>query len=204
MWKFLLLTIALFLSIKLPCQKKCVFDPVLVWGVSHPFAAVKIQKIHRRCLVLYNQKDLVMRLDSFGSGGKLDAFRHVFFMSAFRQKVSTKKLRKLGRAHENKNYRQFLHGEAKNEWRHDSLSMVMDLYNNELAFSLKTDPTTTSLEELKELVIQHILNGKALIVKRNRKGQLLKCDNSILNPEDLGEAWFIPKCMVNSDAVYSD
>lgn len=204
MRKFSLLTIALILSIKLPSQKKGLFDPVALWGISHPFAAVKIQKINRQCLSIYHQKELKTRLDSFSSGGQLDAFRHVFFMAAFHQKVKAKKLRKLGRAHENKNYRQFLKGETPGEWQHDSLSMVMDLHNNEVAFGLKTDTHSVSLEELKEKVIQSLLSGKALIMKRNRKGQLLKCDNSLLRPEDYGKVWYIPKCLVSSNWVYAD
>lgn len=204
MYKYCLLTIALILSIKLPSQKKGLFDPVALWGISHPFAAAKIKKINRQCLTIYNQKELKTRLDSFNSGGQLDAFRHVFFMAAFHQKVNAKKLRKLGKAHENKNYRQFLKGEQQGEFRHDSLSMVMDLHNNEVAFGLKSSGTFVSLEELKETVIQTLYSGKALVMKRNRKGQLLKCDNSLLRPEDYGNSWYIPKCLVSSNQVYAD
>ncbi len=204
MCKYCLLTIALILSIKLPAQRKGVFDPVALWAFSHPFAAAKIKKINKTCQAIYNQKEIKTRLDSFSNGGKLDAFRHVFFMAAFHQKVKTKKLRKLGKAHENKNYRQFLKGETNNEHRHDSLSMVMDLHNNEVAFGLKETTNALSLKELKEKVIQTILSGKALILKRNRQGQLLKCDARILSPEELNKGWYIPKCLVNSDQVYMD
>jgi len=204
MRKHCLLTIALLLSIKMLPQRKAVFDPVVLWGISHPFAASKIKKINNQCQFIYRQKEIKERLDSFSSGGKLDAFRHVFFMAAFQKEVSTNKLRKLGRAHENKNYRQFLKGEADNEGRHDSLSMIMDLHNNEVAFNLKEATKEMGLDDLKELVIQTILSGKALILKRNSSGKLLMCDNTVLTPDNLAKAWYVPKCLVKSDYIYMD
>lgn len=204
MQKSKLLIIALILSMKLISQKKKIFNPVTIWAITHPLSASKIKKIHRECQVIYQNKELKQRLDSFANGGKIDAFRHIFFMVAFHQKVKTSALRKLGIAHENQNYRQYLKGEENGEWRHDSLSMVMDLYNNEVALQVNATSEKIPLEELKEQVIQIIQNGKALILKRNQKGDLIRCDGSLIHKGEFSDAWYIPKCLVSSDYIYKD
>src|SRR4051812_7654223 len=99
--KKLMLKICLLLSLSLHCL--CQTANVSVyetrWAILHPFAALKVHKINRQALVIYNQPFLKTELDHFSNGGKLDAFRHVFFMACFAQKIKIKKLRKLGQAH---------------------------------------------------------------------------------------------------------
>jgi hypothetical protein len=192
------------ITLRLFSQQKAICNPVKLWAISHPIAALKIKKINKQCLLLYANKDVKQKLDSFSSGGKLDAFRHIFFMAAFQQKVKTKKLRKLGIAHENQNYRQFLQGESNSSFRHDSLSMIMDLNNNEIAFSEFATSKQIALDSLKEHVIQLILQGKALILKRNRKGDALSCEGSVIKTDKLNASWQLPYCLVKSDYRYED
>ena len=73
------------------------------WALAHPIAAIKVKRIYRQTLPFYNDHLIHKQLDSFSNGGKLDAFRHVFFMAAFTQKVKVKKIRALGFAHEKGN-----------------------------------------------------------------------------------------------------
>src|ERR1041384_6063170 len=83
------------------------------WAVIHPVAAIRVLRIHRACNQYYKKSVLRSRLDTVENGGKADAYRHVFFMSAFAQKIRIKKLRKLGEAHERTNYRQFVRGKME-------------------------------------------------------------------------------------------
>src|SRR4051812_13665915 len=68
------------------------------WAAGHPFAALKVKKISKRCNAWYLSGNVKQQLDSFASGGQLDAYRHAFYMAAYAQKIKIKKIRKLGRA----------------------------------------------------------------------------------------------------------
>ena len=61
------------------------------WALVHPFAALKVKKIYKKCLPFYEEIKSANTLDPYKNGGKQDAFRHTFFMAAFAQKIKTKK-----------------------------------------------------------------------------------------------------------------
>lgn len=174
------------------------------WALAHPFYVQRLKKIDKACDSIYKTVQNRSELDSYASGGKLDAFRHVFYFSAFAREIPIKKLRKLGVAHENRNYRQFLKGENDSTQRHDSLSMVMDLRNNELAFSRSERFRELSLMQLRDSVISLIAEGKAWILLRNRSGNFLDCESKPIRLSAYRDKWYLPKCVVPSNRVYSD
>ena len=174
----------------------------ILWGISHPFSAIKIKKISKSLIGIYNLNELKLELDSFENGGKLDAFRHTFFMAAFAQNVRISKLRKLGLAHEKGNYRQFLKNQKENKEIPDSMGTVMDLFNNELGFKIGSENNKISLIDLKNSVLKEIQNGNALIIKRDKLGNYIDCENSIIDITLFFKKWYVPKCLVKSDYVY--
>lgn len=169
------------------------------WAFTHPCAALKVKKIYKRCAPIYEELKKNKTLDSFENGGKLDAFRHVFFMAAFDQKLKTKKLRKLGIAHEKGNYAHFLKNIKEDGELADSLSTVMDLQNNELGFRIGNCNKKTDLQNLKNLVIEAIKKGEAVYFKRNASGQYLNCAGEVIILENYQNKWFIPKCLVKTN-----
>lgn len=173
------------------------------WALLHPAAAIKAHRIGKRLAPVYKDVAATRQLDAYSSGGQLDAFRHVFYMAAFAQKIKVKKIRKLGRAHEKANYRQFRKGLHEEGELPDSLSSVMDLRNNELGFGIGSRHKAASLEELKGFVIDAIRAGEALIMSRNKKGNYLDCARSELPPHKLRQ-WNTPKCLVSSEQAYRD
>jgi hypothetical protein len=174
----------------------------IIWGLIHPISAIKIKKISKSLNVIYNLKEIKLELDSFENGGKLDAFRHTFFMAAFAQKVKISKLRKLGIAHEKGNYRQFIKNQTENKEIPDSMGTVMDLFNNELGYKIGKANKNLLLPDLKLIVLKEIQNGNALIIKRNKMGKYLDCENNIINVDQFFKKWYVPKCLVKSDYVY--
>lgn len=194
-----LILILFFLTFFLLAQnKRKTSAPEKKWAFFHPFAALKVNKIYKRCMPFYEEVKKENSLDAFESGGKLDAFRHVFFMAAFGQKVKINKIRKLGKAHEQGNYIHFLknineHGELP-----DSLSSVMDLYNNETGFKLGSENKNLELKNLKQLIIDELKKGSALYFKRNSKGNYLNCSDEVLPTEKYQKKWFIPKCLIST------
>ncbi|MBK7668826.1 MAG: hypothetical protein IPJ32_16710 [Sphingobacteriaceae bacterium] len=119
------------------------------WAITHPFAALKVRKIYKTCAPFYEEVKKTKALDTFENGGKLDAFRHTFFMAAFSQKIKTKKIRKLGIAHEKGNYTHFLKNIKEDGELADSLSSVMDIKNNELGFKIGNTNKKKDLSDLK-------------------------------------------------------
>ncbi len=202
MSKLLLFLLAFLISGVLVSQNNKPFNPVIVWGIAHPIAAIKVKKINKKCLAIYLQPNVKARLDSFNSGGKLDAFRHVFFMSAFNQKIKTKKLRALGMAHERKNYNDFLNESSNSEIGHTCQAMLMDIHNNELAFQISNKEL--SLDSLKEKVIRSLKNGDAFILKRNKLGSYLDCNGNQILQLNKEKNWMIPICLVPSNYVPKD
>ncbi len=174
------------------------------WALLHPIAALKVKRIASRAAPVYKGMLASNELDPYANGGRLDAFRHVFYMAAFAQQVPAKKLRRLGRAHEKGNYRQFLRAQHEEGEVPDSLSSVMDLQNNELGLRLGKENKSLELQQLRDKAVTAIKQGEAVIMKRNRKGEYMDCEGRVLKLSKTIQQWNLPKCLVPSDYVYKD
>ena len=100
------------------------------WAVFHPIAAKRVQKHLIEAMDVYQEVKKSKQLDGIESGGTLDAFRHTFTMAYLSRYVKTKKLRKLGKAHERGDEYFFYKKQQEFGERADSLACVMDLRNN--------------------------------------------------------------------------
>ena len=165
------------------------------WSFGHPFAALKVKKTYKKATKLFDQNELKVKLDAYSSGGKLDAFRHVFYFASFAQKIGPKKALKLGRAHEKTNYLDFKRGKQEDETTADSLSCVMDLLNNEIGVKLGKENKKMSLEDLKQKVIELVNNGDAYTVLRDTQGRFIDCNNNVIDLSKYKGKWFVPKCI---------
>lgn len=169
------------------------------WACLHPFAALKIKKQLPKALAVYSDMKKAGRPDAYNNGGKLDAFRHVYTMAFLARNIRPRKLRKLGKAHEKGNERQFRKGQQEEGERPDSLGCEMDLRNNELGFTLGRANKGISDVALKNIVIKAINDGEAWYLKRNTRSEYLDCAG---NPLDLAlyrEKWYVPKCLVKTN-----
>jgi hypothetical protein len=82
------------------------------------------------------------------------------------------------------------------------MGTVMDLFNNELGYKIGKANKNLLLPDLKYIVLKEIQNGNALIIKRNKLGYYLDCENNIINVDQFFKKWYVPKCLVKSDYVY--
>ncbi len=169
------------------------------WAFFHPFAALKVKKIYKMCLPYYEELKKLKGLDAFENGGKLDAFRHTFFMAAFSQKIKTKKIRKLGIAHEKGNHYHFLKNIKEDGELADSLSSVMDLKNNELGLKIGSNNRKVDINNLILITIEELNKGEAIYFKRNAVGQYLSCKDEIINLENYKNKWVVPKCLIKTN-----
>ncbi|MDX2173391.1 MAG: hypothetical protein SFY56_09735 [Bacteroidota bacterium] len=188
---FFLMTYTFVWGQKLSNYEKC-------WAFCHPIAALKVKHISKNCFKIYQQSTITIQLDKNANGGKLDAFRHTFFMAAFAQKIKIRKLKKLGIAHEKYNYKQFLKSEFENGEVPDSLGTIMDLKNNDLGLEIGTKYKKENLVKLSEIVINAIHSGEAVVIKRNKLGDYVDCNGQIIIlPKQ--KKWGNNKCIVKSN-----
>jgi hypothetical protein len=169
------------------------------WAVIHPFAALKIKKQLPKAMLVYKEVEKNKLLDTLAYGGKLDAFRHTYVMAYLARTFNVHKLRKLGIAHEKGNKRGFYKNKLEFAERADSKACEMDLRNNEEGFVIGASHKQATNEELKQIVLSEIKNGKTWYLKRNANYQYLTCNDSIINILDYKGIWYVPKCLVNTN-----
>lgn len=169
------------------------------WAMCHPFVALKIKKQLPKAMLVYQNVKKDNILDTFENGGKLDAFRHAYTMAYLSRTIKIRKLRKLGKAHEKGNKRDFLIGKLEFSERADSLNCEMDLRNNELGFLIGSQNKWLNDHELKEVVLNEIIIGKGWYIKRNKNGQYTDCFGNELITSNYKDKWHVPKCLINTN-----
>lgn len=202
MKKFLVLICFILACTPSVSQKRSL--PEWCWAFRHPIAAVKVKMISKRCYAIYKtDREIRLTLDTFSNGGKLDAFRHIFFMAAFAQKVNARKVKQLGIAHEKGNYRNFKRSKKEDGELADSLSTVMDLKNNDVGIEIGKQFKKAPLDSLKLIVIKELKAGKGVIIRRRRDGLYTDCNGNIIDLPTYKGKWYVPKCIVNSGYIYA-
>lgn len=172
------------------------------WVLKHPVSALKIRKIKEKCDPIYfnikkNPNLVAIGLDKFENGGKLDAFRHIFYSAAFATRVKKEKVIKLGIAHEKDNRLDFFENKKEETELADSISCEMDLLNNKVGVDLaRTFKRMETLQLISELCLDHIKKGNVYFIKRDEKGNYLQCDGKLIKTEDYLGQWNIPKCLI--------
>ena len=78
--------------------------PEKCWVVFHPFIAKKAYIISLEARNISRTLEKDSTLDHDADGGRVDAFRHAYWMARLAQEIGWRKARKLGNAHERGNY----------------------------------------------------------------------------------------------------
>ncbi|MBL7883736.1 MAG: hypothetical protein JNL69_06680 [Bacteroidia bacterium] len=168
------------------------------WVVWHPFVAKKSMRITQHVLVITDSIKKSGTIGMDNNGGYLDAFKHTYWMASLTLEIGARKTKKLGIAHERGNYLQFKNMKLEDNYLPDSVSSVMDLKNNEqgirIALENKSNKTL-----LMQQVVKNLQEGNLFVIKKNKQGDYLTCDNEVLLIIDWKGKWGIPKCIVNSN-----
>lgn len=174
--------------------------PEKCWTFTH---LCKAGKAHRITTYVRNETARMYRaqeLDTFNHGGKLDAFRHAFWMACLAEKIGASASRKLGQAHERGNYKAFKKGKTEDGFLQDATAVEMDLYNNEEGLRIAGERKSDSLSGLREQVLQAIKEGKMKIMKRNAQGRLTDCNGTVPIVDDRKKTdWKLPFCLISSN-----
>lgn len=170
-----------------------------LWVVLHPFSAEKAYEISNRVDSLSKEMVKAEVLDGDGSGGKVDAFRHAYWMALMASEIGKRKSRWLGKAHEKKNRKQFQRGQLENGDVPDLPSMEMDLHNNEVGIAIAREHPKMSAEVLKQLVMEVLEKGGMLIIKKDREGNSLDSEGEIIPTKEWEGKWENRRVLVKSD-----
>jgi hypothetical protein len=173
--------------------------PEKCWTVFHAFAA---KSAFRATVKAQAVTDSLSKSGSVGndnSGGKLDAFKHAYWIASVSSAIGPRKALKLGEAHEKGNKLQFKKHQLEDRELPDSISSCMDLYNNEQgAKTVKANPQYT-LQELQQAILKQLTGGQLKCIRKDEHGNFLTCDGKLINKEEWFGKWNVPKCLVPSD-----
>jgi len=174
---------------KISCAEK-------LWVVTHPFVAKKARKISIEARKITAEVKKSEELNGEGNGDQIDAFRHTYWMARLAQEIGTEKAKSLGIAHEKGNYRTYKRRRKEDGVIPDKISSEMDLFNNNVGLVIGEKTTTN---DLKNIIVQAILEGQCKIIWTDKSGNCLNCRGSILLKEELTGKWKNDKCLVDSD-----
>ena len=200
----ILLTLCInFLCLPLKAQSLGDFfklrGPVKIWVITHPFSACKAARLSTEAQEMTQKVKTDSRLDKYENGGRLDAFRHAYWMALLSQEFNCRRAYRLGLAHEKGNKIDFRKDKTEEGAPVDSISISMDLYNNCIGVHLGFENPEASHEEIAEIVMREIAAGKMKIIKRDEAGNLLSCEGKIIEKEEWEGIWNNERCLVNSD-----
>jgi len=199
---FLLLTILLSLQtfsqsnfkkfLKLSC-------PLKTWVIFHPFKAKRALAISNEAKKVADSIAKTDLLDKDISGGRVDAFRHAFWMASLQQKLGKRAALSLGKAHEKDNYKTYKKRKLEEGVLPDKISSEMDLYNNNQGVKFSTKGSLISKNNLIYTIIKAIKEGKMKIIKKDDNGNFLTCTGQLIDKDSLKGKWENNKCLILSN-----
>lgn len=169
------------------------------WVFFHLFIAKKAYRLTQEAREVSKEMTTGNILDSDENGGQVDAFRHAYWMALLSQHMCWRKARRLGKAHEKGNYKAFRKGQLEEGALTDSISSVMDLYNNERGIEIGRTNKKWPKGELIKAIQDSVTSGKMTIIRKGKNGESIDCDGNKINTKEYQNQWNVPKCLVESD-----
>lgn len=156
-----------------------------------------IKKAYKISLDVLKTMDSLNRENFLGGnteGGKFDAFRHIYWTYSLTKEIGEEKTRRVGEIYEN--YNRYIFNNIDYSG-YDSVSMAMDLFNNDIGIELGKNKITDSL--IFNEITNIIFSGKAKIVKKNTLEQSLDENDNVIPEEEWKKKWINNRKLVNSN-----
>ncbi len=139
-------------------------------------------------------------MDQISNGGKIDAFRHGYWMYNLAREIGPKKALSLGNAHEKGNILDYKKGRLEEGLVPDSIGIEMDLLNNGIAVhSAQANIDNVDQVEIDQLIIKMIKNGDFFIIKMDRMGNCLDLLGNIIPKEEWNGVWHNKRVLISSE-----
>lgn len=202
--RFCYILIILFFPFNISAQSgysefKKLSTPEKYWVLIHPFKAKKAFRITREVLADTDSLKKSNIIGGDNNGGKLDAFKHAYWMACLSTRIGSKRSEKLGIAHEKGNKIQYKKHKLEDAILPDSISSVMDMNNNCRGIYLLKNYKNIPFPEIQKKILNALAEGKLYILKKDEQENFLTCDNKIIQMENWQGKWNIPKCLIASN-----
>ena len=136
------------------------------------------------------------------SGGKLDAFKHSYWMARLTQDIGKSAANRLGKAHEKGNYQTYKKKRLEDGLLPDKQSSDMDLFNNQIGIEVGTSFKKSSRTALMRKLIDALEKGNLRVLKKDSLGNFLDCQNKKIPLDSLKNKWDTKKCLVSSNVTF--
>jgi hypothetical protein len=197
MIKKILSIIFILIVLNITAQNKFsqISRPEKIWVLMHPFSSKKAFNITKNVLIIVDSIKAIGIIGCDINGGKLDAFKHAYWMANLSKSIGNKKAKSLGIAHEKGNKLQFKKQKTEDRILPDSISCEMDLFNNIQGIEIGTNSPNMNLKEMQLATLNNLKNGKLRVLKKDNNGNYLTSQNTLINLNDWFGKWNIPKCL---------
>lgn len=165
-----------------------------IWVMKNYSSIKKAYKISLDVLKTMDSLNKQNFLGGNTEGGKFDAFRHIYWTYSLTKEIGEEKTRRVGEIYENYNRYIFNNSDYSG---YDSVSMTMDLFNNDIGIELGKNKITDSL--IFNEITNIIFSGKAKIVKKNTLEQSLDENDNVIPEEEWKKKWINNRKLVNSN-----
>ena len=169
------------------------------WVVFHSLKAKKAFMISKEAQHI---TDSIAKQDLIGSdnnGGRLDAFKHSFWMARLTQGIGRRAALSLGKAHEKGNYITYKKSDLEDGLLPDKQSTDMDLYNNAVGNGIGIHHKKASKPVVMQLALDSLKQGKLRILLKDGQGNFLDCQLNKIPLDSLKNKWDTKKCLVPSN-----
>lgn len=172
--------------------------PEKSWVIWHPCKAKTAMDISLEAIRVTDSLDRDGIIGHDRNGGKLDAFKHSYWMAVMSRQIGEKSALKLGKAHEKGNYETFKNGKLEDGFLPDKPSSDMDLFNNKMGVEISKNKSDMTETELITVLIDAIENGELRILKKT-ESKFMTCQGQRIDEKDLKGKWDNDKCLVPSN-----
>ena len=172
--------------------------PEKSWLLFHPLKAKKAFLISKEAVEV---KDSISNFGSIGkdnNGGRLDAFKHSYWMARLSQGIGKRAALKLGKAHEKGNYLTFKKQKLEDSYVPDKASSTMDLYNNNFGLVLGYTNKKASKKKIIQQILLALKKGELRILSKDTSGRFLDCKGFVIPKDSLKLRWVNRKCLMLS------
>lgn len=169
------------------------------WVLTHPFSASRAQEISLHARKVSEKLKDHPELDRDSRGGQIDAFRHAYWMALMTVELNHRKAWRLGYDHEKGNKLHFKNKKGEYDGPLPTAAdCTMDMHNNEAGIAIGVNYPDATREELQEIILNKLLDGHFIMLKKDSENNFLDCDGNPASPEDYHHSWEVPVCLVPS------
>ena len=173
--------------------------PERTWVTFHSFKAKRAYIISLEAERVKDSLKIVNLIGRDNNGGKLDAFKHSYWMARLTQDIGKRAAYGLGKAHEKGNYQTYKNRKLEDGFLPDKPSTEMDLFNNQVGINVGQNFRKVPRNLLIQKLIDSVENGKLRILKKDSLGNFLDCQNKKIPLDSLKGKWYTKKCLVPSN-----